>query len=102
MCKAKIGQAQERENHLTELLDGLPDRSYSEVTLQPGRTPGSGLQGAYRDSGRRNRETSGPQTRCSRSRRDGAPLEKAPRAAAGGLLIFTLRPAGLTGAASGV
>src|SRR6266851_1795316 len=62
--------------------------SYSEVTLQPGRTPGSGLQGARRKdpaTGRRRGWAAEPSLR--KSQRMSAPLEKGPGAAAGALLI---------------
>src|SRR5262249_31537281 len=51
---AKMGQPWETQNHLTEVLDETRKASYSEQTLQPGRTPGRGSQGARRKSRQRN------------------------------------------------
>ena len=39
-------------NHLTEVLDSPLDGSYSEVTLQPSRTPGPDAGGAPQGAGR--------------------------------------------------
>src|SRR6266404_1905315 len=73
-------------------------RSYSERTLQPGRTPGSGLQGARRKdpaTGRRRGWAAEPSFR--KSLRMGAPLEKGPGAAAGAFLISRGETAGSDG-----
>src|SRR4051794_6880518 len=61
------------QNHLTELLDGIGHRSYSEATLQPGRTPGSGLQGARRRSGATRKVWLGRRVTPSRFRGSGEP-----------------------------
>src|SRR5204862_464994 len=60
---AKVGQPCGTQNHLTELLDERARRSYSERTLQPGRTPGRGSQGVCRTLPAEERKAGGPQIR---------------------------------------
>src|SRR5690348_15598064 len=66
------------QNHLTELLDSAPRPSYSERTLQPGRTPGRGLQGARRELPVKDGRRVGRRSVSSEPTESGAPLEKAP------------------------
>ena len=74
----KLGQPCETQNHLTELLDERPGGSYSERTLQPGRTPGRGSQGARRELPVKERKRVGRRSASSNPTESGAPLEKAP------------------------
>src|SRR3954469_22304790 len=50
-CLGLFRVKQHAINHLTGLLDSTGHGAYSQATLQLGRTPGSGLQGARRASG---------------------------------------------------
>ena len=90
--RAKIGQPWEAQNHLTEVLDSCRKGSYSEPTLQPGRTPGRGSQGARWDS-RRGRETGGPQIRLLGTPSRVARLSRRPRSRSRGLFIGPAPPA---------
>src|SRR5581483_5102786 len=73
----KGGQAPRTPNHLTELLDEFGFTSYSERTLQPGRTPGRGLQGARQASGGVRGEGQ-PQTRFPEPHEGARLIGKAP------------------------
>src|SRR5438445_11799275 len=89
------------QNHLTELLDERLPASYSERTLQPGRTPGRGLQGVRRGS-RRGKEAGGPQIRLLDSRQEWRASREGPGAAAGAFSFGAPRPLRLPGHAFGV
>ena len=98
---AKVGQPCGTQNHLTELLDEQARRSYSERTLQPGRTPGRGSQGVRRTLPAEERKAGGPQIRLLFPAESGAPLEKAPEPQPGPFHLV-LRPLRLPGHACGV
>lgn len=87
----KVGQPCGMQNHLTELLDEQARRSYSERTLQPGRTPGRGSQGVRRTLPAEERKAGGPQIRLLFPVESGAPLREGPGAAAGAFSLVRAR-----------